>query len=41
MIVISNPIISEINSINNSGNSSKICGNSNNLPVILIKSQNP
>ena len=41
MILISNPIISEINRVNNCGHSSKICGKKNNLPLILTKSQNP
>ena len=41
MILISNPIMSEINRVNNCGHSSKICGKKNNLPLILTKSQNP
>ena len=41
MILISNPIISEINRVNNCGHSSKVCGKKNNLPLILTKSQNP
>ena len=39
--MISTPIISEINSVNNCGYSSLKRGKNNNLPLVLTKSQNP